>query len=315
MHKKICLTSQASVGCTFVDWSIHFLSRQTNFYHADCNQWIELVSNPIDHETAHIHKKNHPIGLAGTSQTLDKFDQQDSGVFTVYPQQLKFELAANQINVSIDSGPDTAKKIIRHIEQDYIDLINMCAQRNTKIVYIDSSPEIVLYHTCERKRTTSKNQTIETNIWKLRESQALFKRLLLRDHFHIDFSLPHLWLDSRSLWTLGEETMHKILDYLELPMIPERLVDWLPIYKKWQHTQFKHLNFCYILPHIIDSIVNGWDYKFDNLTFEQEVVIQHCLLYQHNLNLKSDQLIKFPENAKDLHSLLKRNTHNLMPFY
>ena len=48
---------------------------------------------------------------------------------------------------------------------------------------------------------------------------------------------------------------------------------------------------------VFDAIVHNWYYEIDNLTFEQEVIIQHCLIYQHGLNLKTRQLEKFPSNT------------------
>ena len=60
----------------------------------------------------------------------------------------------------------------------------------------------------------------------------------------------------------------------------------------------------------MDAIVNNWHYEID-LTFEQEVIVQHCLIYQHGLNLKTWQLEQFPRNTRDLHRLLEPNTHTV----
>jgi hypothetical protein len=73
------------------------------------------------------------------------------------------------------------------------------------------------------------------------------------------------------------------------------------------------LEFCYNYKHIVDSVVNNWYYQID-LTFEQEVVIQHCLIYQHNLNLKTWELTKFPSNTQDLHKLLEPNIHPITQY-
>ena len=342
-HTKICVTSQQSVGCTFIDWSIHFLSGQTQFFSASSDQWIELTSNPLAQNNAHNHKKNHPAGYTETNKVLDQFDQQNIGVFTVYPQFLKFNQTAKKLNLTLDknnSTPDINNQILEYQQQDYADLFKMCAKRNTKIIYLDSSPEIDLYHVNFRRRgtflfdnktgyqseladefeeyffntaTTAYNNL--TDIWDLRERRALNIRPFQHSRVPLDFSLPHLWIDSRSFWTLGERYMHKILAYLNLQMDQDRLNMWLPIYAKWQHTQFNHLDFCYVLPHMIESIVNNWDYELGNLTFEQEIVIQHCLIYQHNLNLKTWKLDKFPNNAKDLHLLLETNIHPVASIY
>ena len=98
-------------------------------------------------------------------------------------------------------------------------------------------------------------------------------------------------------------------------MDPQRFNQWLPIYQQWASRQLKILDFCHEVSHIIDSIVNNWDYQLGDLSFEQEVVIQHYLIYKHNLNLKTWQLEKFPSNTKDLHKLLETNTHSVPVIY
>lgn len=362
LHTKICVTSQESVGVTFIDWSIHFLSGQTQFFNISSNRWIELVSNPFDQYNAHNHKKNHPAGYAETNETLDQFDQQNTGVFTVYPQHFRFIqivkklnliLDKNNINYDVINQNDVINQIVEYQQKDYADLFKLCAQRGTKIIYVDSSPEINLYYTNFRSpraflfdntQTDRVGVIIDnhqhgaqsdlatefeeyffkdaiaaydnlTDVWDIRERQALNVRPFHRNRTLLDFSLPHLWIDSRSFWTMGEKYMHKILAHVGLQMDPDRLHLWKPIYAKWQNAQFKYLDFCHVLPHIIDSIINGWDYKLGDLTFEQEIVIQHCLIYQHNLNLKTWQLVKFPVNAKDLHGLLEPNIHQVESIY
>ena len=57
-------------------------------------------------------------------------------------------------------------------------------------------------------------------------------------------------------------------------------------------------------------IVNGWYKELPELTFDQEVIIQHALIYKHNLNLKTWQLSKFT-NTKQLYQLLEPNIHDL----
>jgi len=82
----------------------------------------------------------------------------------------------------------------------------------------------------------------------------------------------------------------------------------------WQKKQLDLLDFCYNQPHIVDAIVNNLYYEID-LTFDQEIIIQHCLIYQHGLNLKTWQLEKFPNNTQDLHKLLEPNIHSVENIY
>ena len=100
------------------------------------------------------------------------------------------------------------------------------------------------------------------------------------------------------------------MNWVELPIDNDRYNQWVPIYEDWQQIQMNSLRFQYNYKHIVDCVVNNWSYNID-LTFDQEVVIQHLLIYQHNLNLKTWQLKKFPGNTKDLHLLLEPNIHPL----
>jgi hypothetical protein len=342
-HTKICVTSQEGIGCTFVDWSIHFLNGQTTFFNISNNQWINLTVDPLSQVNAHNHKKNHPRGCDEVNKMIDCFDQHETGVFTFYPRLITLNQSAKKLNLPFDKNtqnPENLKEMLNHQQQDYEDIFKVCAKHDTKIIYLDSSPEIDLYHTNFRGRApflfndTNGDQadianefeeyffgdTVDsykklTNIWDLRERRALNARPFQRTRAQPDFGLPHLWIDSRSFWTLGEQYMQKILAYANLKIDNSRLNKWRSIYANWQNMQFKHLDFCHILPHTIDSIINNWDYEFGNLTFEQEIVIQHCLIYQHNLNLKTWKLDKFPTNAKDLHVLLEPNIHQVDTIY
>ena len=71
MSNKFCLFSNDSVGCTFIDWSIYWLSGQVDFYCRD--HWIQLVKNPLTQNNAHKHLKNHPSGFAETLEYIDNF--------------------------------------------------------------------------------------------------------------------------------------------------------------------------------------------------------------------------------------------------
>jgi hypothetical protein len=336
MHKKICLTSNRSVGCTFVDWSIHFLSGQTKFYQAEDDRWLDLTTNPLGKENAHNHLKNHPKGYDSTLQVFEKFNKQSTGIFSVYPGSLTVKHAYKKLNLEFDQEKINEANDYSH--QDFAKIFDLCHEYNTKIIYIHSDSEIDLYHLETRHTTTeffSKpgvgpvadvadefeglffDNAIEgfkesTHIWDVKERKALnFNIPNFKSTYptYPTIELEHFWVDSRTVWTLGEETMRKILDYVELKLDNDRLTAWLPIYNKWQTIQFKHLNFCYVFPHIIESIINNWYYELDNLSLIQEIAIQSYLIRKHNLNLKTWQLSKFPSNTKDLHALLEPNIH------
>ena len=350
MNNIICITSPKSVGGTFVDWSINFLSGQQQVYQVAKQQYLPVVDNPLLTEVhsvtnAHKHPKNHTFGYQETADTIEHLKKQPPGVYTIYPCPLRPKQAGILSGVEWTSEQITSallKDLYRYQMQDYTRLFELCDQPQIKLIYIFSSPEINLYHVEPRTlarlvRSDTAADSLETlkdefdeiffkesqqkwvalnNIWDLREKQALNLRPFeIAPDPEIDFNRPHLWIDSRMLWISGQAVMEKIMNYVGLSIVSNRLSSWLPIYYEWQKIHTRRLEFCYTVQHIVDAIVNNWDYELNDLSFEQEVVIQHCLIYQKGLNLKTWQLTKFPKNTKDLHKLLEPNIHPISLTY
>jgi hypothetical protein len=337
-----CITSQGSIGCTFLDWSIHFLSGQKQFYRCNVGQWELLSNDPVQSVNAHGHPKNHPGGPKNIQRDIQQLlAQPKDKLYSLYPTAPRGITIANQLNIPIESvgQTDNYQQIRDRLAKDFNEIFEICQRENIKIIYVSADPYAALYflnirffdagffHNAPLESTAdAKNQILETffkdsiktwqsqglnNIWDERERQALDLRPLLIDQPEPKgLQYPHLWINSMEVWNSGESAVLKMLQYLDLKVDQVRLEAWRPIYTKWQAIQQQNLNFCYQYQHIVDSIVNNWYYEID-LTFDQEVVVQHCLIYQHNLNLKTWQLIKFPNNTQDLHKLLEPNIHKL----
>jgi hypothetical protein len=345
MNQKICVTSWRSMGCTFIDWSIHFLSGQTRYYNASANGFIELSQNPINNINSHGHNKNHPLGYVETKKCLEIFDNlTDQAICSMYAAWLPLDSGANILNVGIEQlhDPNVMTQVQQTIANDYNKIFELCYKTNTKIIYVAQDDRMHLYHQSIRshsrfmtrpgqpnslKELTDEMQQVFfqnslsrwqdlnlTNVWDIRERMALDSRPFAAHKSDTKITYPHHWVSCLSLWTRTEESIANILKYLDLEIDAKRLEQWLPICKQWQKMQTDILEFCYNQPHIIDAIVNNLDFSID-LTFDQEVIIQHCLIYQHGLNLKTWQLKKFPSNTQELHKLLEPNIHPVPVIY
>ena len=339
-----CITSRRGVGCTFFDWTIHFLSGQKHFYQADQKQCIPLCQDPVLDINAHGHLKNCVNGSANAAKMIDNFlCLEPNQLYSLYQTPLIVLDAAKDLDIPMDSiaQEDNYKKIVQRRDQEYDNIFEICYQKSVPLIYIANDPRMQLYYLTVRsldldfllvRSSSSKevrerfqqtffsdsintwNQLELTNIWDQRECFALNTRPFLPQHCDTSAMVyPHLWINCQDLWTRGEEAAVKMLKYLQMNLDQERLVQWRPIYTKWQQKQLALLEFCYNYKHIVDSVVNNWYYQID-LTFEQEVVIQHCLIYQHNLNLKTWELTKFPSNTQDLHKLLEPNIHPITQY-
>lgn len=340
-----CISSPRSVGCTFFDWSIHFLSGQEKFYRIKDGEWIPLAMDPLQENNAHGHLKNHPNGFLNVQKYIDHvLAQSQDYLYSMYPTPSLVFNAANDLGIPVDQigSLHNQSTINQHKENEFNQIFELCHQHNVKFIYVGDHPSVQLYYLTNRsnlpKITTGQlaataeeikqehqqvffnnsintwNQQMLVDIWDQRERQALDTRPF---HYSVGkfngMTAPHLWLNCQELWHNGEQAASKMLQYLELELVPSRLTAWQPIYAKWQKKQLQLLEFNFNCQHIVDSIVNNWYYEID-LTFDQEVVIQHCLIYQHNLNLKTWQLTKFPNNTQDLHKLLEPNTHSSTPY-
>lgn len=60
MSQKIFATSSfSSLGCTFLDWTLHYLSGKTEYYNVELDRNVELVDNPLKLFDQTNNKKMH----------------------------------------------------------------------------------------------------------------------------------------------------------------------------------------------------------------------------------------------------------------
>jgi hypothetical protein len=97
------------------------------------------------------------------------------------------------------------------------------------------------------------------------------------------------------------------MSYLGKSIDDARWNHWVTVYTKWRNVHLDVLRFGWNLSHVVEAIVNGYDYDLTplNLDIIRESIIQGHLIKYHGLNLKTWNLDKFPFNTKDLHDLLE----------
>lgn len=346
MKKIVCSISTLSVGCTFVDWSIYYLAGKDQYYSFAQQTWIPLVSNPLTDCNAHGHDRNHPSGLENTIATMQQATQMpDNGLYSMYPCTAESDHVRTKLKINLEQIDE--KKFMQ-IEQDWLanefaKIFDCCVNNNAKVIFIhdtqsinwfqhfvyqrikyktnlDEQAEIAYRKQSFHKKSINqwKNLGLE-NIWDVRERQALDTRFLYTPTNKIadrcDFSKPHFRASVCDLWHRGIRLFHQIMMYLDIPIDQDRLAQWIPIYHEWAQKPLALMQFGDGFDDTIQCIVNGWYKELPDLTFDQEVIIQHALIYKHNLNLKTWKLEKFPRNTLDLHRLLEPNIHTLVHTY
>jgi len=338
--KIYCVTSMFDIGCTFLDWSILYLSGQNYYYHVNQRCKLQLPDNPLTAVNAHEYQKNHPHNVDVVAKAINELLKQDScSITSLYPGPPRLYDICNQLNVKADDASSDSKllkKILDLQYQGYQETIDLFFDQNLPVIYVALDPACVMFLITPRgqDRFAWKNQKLTNpselqyesyelffghpdssahNIWDQREIIALNIRPFDLSHTNNvnGFKNKHMWIDSRSLWTSGQKLLPQVLDYLELSLDRNRFEQWKLVYAQWQENLNDNLIFMESLDHIVNAIVNNWYYQLPDLSLYQEAVIQHCLIYQHNLNIKNWQLSKFPNNTQQLHKLLEPNIHPL----
>jgi|LakMenE01Jun11ns_1017448.scaffolds.fasta_scaffold9766248_1 hypothetical protein len=329
----VCVTSARSSGCTFLEWSLHWLSGQDQYYLVDGDKLEPLITNPIavggdNKVTAHQHTKNHPRGLIQTQKTITALQSQPSnGLYSFYPIANETDYWCLQLRLDASNlRSDHWQSIFHAQQQELISIGNLCYQHNIKTVYLTESPETIPYYIATRHVPPWTNSISEIEyvklltgitqdlpVWDLRERLALSLRPIAESPFcdYINPHQAHFRISNQSLWYDGIYTVPKILDWLNLNLVDSRFAQWQEIYHHWQQSQLDYARMTWQLPAIVDAIVHNHYYLIPPMTLVYEAAVQHCLIYQHGLNLKTWNLQQFPSNTQDLHKLLEPNFHNI----
>lgn len=157
--------------------------------------------------------------------------------------------------------------------------------------------------------------SFDHDVWDQREKIALYihhyKQLPVDLSKFIDLQRPHLLYNTDDLWNGFDIIIDEIFEFLGIELLESRRDTWLGYYHKWRpvHKQYlsRHLD------QIVDAIVNNkyMSLKRFKVTLLEEALILNRLIVEHNLNLKSWELSKFPDNTQDLYKLLEPSQHKI----
>jgi len=317
----IVIVTDPQKGGTFLSWTLHFLAGHTQYFHAKTNNFVQLPKNPNDKNNAHKFKPNQPNSYTECISYYDKLMTCNSVDFhSIYFHTFgsdradtkktitdMFRLADKKITLTNQS-----KNLL--YEKSFYGRSLTPSLKNPNVLHSDNQKqfdEFIEYYFKDSLEQWKKLGL--TKIWDQREFLALNYRhdaesiMLLAD-----FSVDHFDVDCLEWFNTGELLIPDLFDYLEIKIDHTRFAQWQKIYQQWRKNHYQRLNFLWSFDKIINYIINGkyLDLKRFNLDIYQEAIIQHELIYKHNLNLKTFQLEKFT-NTAHLHTLLEPNIHNL----
>jgi len=151
MNNIVCITTAVSVGATFVDWSVHFLSGKRKFYSVKNSAWLDLSNNPVQEINAHGHKKNHPGGHDSTWQYVEQLAAQSkTDLLSLYATCLPAWMAAEAQSISSPLDTKKHQQIVAYQKHDLEKLINSLMNAGIKVIYISLNKENILYQCVSR---------------------------------------------------------------------------------------------------------------------------------------------------------------------
>ncbi len=339
MTQMYAVTSTRSVGATFLDWSIHWLTGADQFYNIE-RGWIKLSDSPLRANiNSHGHQKNHPCGVDQCNEAVSLLKKVNRLV-SLFPVYLHTEYVLSDLKIDKKDYASNKHLVEDAQKKDYSTIWNLLQEQKIPIVYLNFSDP--LYLSVPRNLEVGMVDVAKSYNAKLDWFSEFFSiffnntissltpseyreiiALNIRPFDHceldqlVDFSKPHLYINAEHLMYDGLACVTKCIKFIGLTVDHSRINHWIKEYNKWQQIQLKILKFSWDFDHICDSIVNNYyhDLKEYELDIVQEATILHVLLYKHNLNIKAYGLDIFPNNTQDLYNLLEPNFHELGNVY
>ena len=209
MKKIVCSISTLSIGCTFVDWSIHFLAGKKQYYSFAQQKWMPLVSNPLTDCNAHGHDRNHPGGIENVTAMLQQAkNMPDDGLYSMYPCSSESNYVREKLKLDLEkiNEKEFWQKELDWYADEYSKIFDCCINNTAKVIFIHDNESINWYKffghlrvkhnvpehdlaEIEYKRQHFQKNSIDQwknlkleNIWDNRERQALDLRLFEIKH-------------------------------------------------------------------------------------------------------------------------------------
>jgi hypothetical protein len=330
MTKEIVhLTSRYSTGCTFLDWSIHWLSGKTDVWTPNSNRPVPIIDNPIKNKIAHGHPKIHPHGLDNIKMVMGKINRVAyDDLISIYwvgnrtghtetdITKFEYQVKKQAISANVECWAWLCEQGYKGIFMDFVGpkmyLDQLRTTQNPFGVFLENEIDAI-----RQWLELFKDNLDLTHTWDVREQYAL----ILRPYETWEFSLPidrsydHYYFNNIDWWYHGQDHIKKIFDFLGKSIDLSRWNHWVTVYEEWAVIQRKIVDFANNVDNIVTDIVSGKDREIEKLSFRQEAIIQHLLIYKHGLNFRTWNLETLPTNTKDIHNLLEPNIHSAENIY
>jgi hypothetical protein len=333
----ILILTDPGVGGTFLTWSLHYLAGHKKYFYSKTNSWIDVPEDPTTDINAHAFHANHPAKIDQVPNMLTTLkNMQTSDFHTMYFHNLHEDVRSSDSRINPVSSHQLTAELISAVSTEFKKIIVLSGghplyQCSTRFRVLTAkwsdydkrnlSNEEQLLDYIEHFFTDSYKLWQEQNlnhVWDQREFLALNMRpfAVKKISSNIDLTIPHYNFNTVELYTMFDQTVDQLFDFLEISIDNTKKSHWMTVYNRWKKIHSNRLTFAMYFDTIVDYIINGnsMDLVRFDLDLMQEAAIQHYLIYKHNLNLKTWELEKFT-NTKQLHNLLEPSTHTVENTY
>ncbi len=309
----VVFTAGDEIGCTFLNWSFHWLSGDNYSWGHKVKSWVKLPENPLTEHNAHLFQKNYCESLNEWREAINEFLSFDInkkdfvffgggwGGYHVSKVNFVLEKKIKVIFLGCDHSRykilERTKDSVNHpIDKRYKKLIENIKKRYStvpKLSFLISTPS----KTRDFLSLSMKYLVVPSEL-----------QMVEKENFNSDKNF--FFVNLRDLLIDGENCLKKMFKFLDREIDQKRLSQWLPVHDQWKKMLLPSLEFYDDLPVILSSIVNGVSFSLKKYKLDifAEAIIQHELMKQYHDRLLVSQMDRFPDNTKNLTSYLKRNT-------
>jgi hypothetical protein len=314
-------TSNGSYGVTFLEWSVHYLSGKNIYYNIEDKQNYVLTHSPLQGNTAHNHKKNHPrLGL-DCENTLNELEKS----------------RLNNQNTDISAYLFVSPEIFLSERIKVFQILkNYCSNNGKKLIFLNETTSIPLAHELKphpnqppktqleryinHEKYFDKQFTMFPNfkncktIPEIREILSYRILKIVNDQKNMSKELNEIFhsskliknISNKDLYLNGLDVLVDTLNFLKMTLDSNRINQWTTIYKTWSSQFRSKIIFYDKISEIAECVVENKFHSLENyeLNINDEAFLMNYLMIHYKKKLKLKNLEEFPKNTLELHQYL-----------
>ena len=319
----VSIINDQGIGGIFLDWSLHYLAGHKNYYSLKFNKVLPVPDNVFESDgfTPPTIFPKELFDLCYTN--IKNIRIENFNTLAIGPLRSTPYTDSNTKESFAFLQNNSEKTVVLYVAENYH---RLCLAYEHKTLggkfnsldilnkdYKDQWDDYIDTFFLTAKNIWGKENLVD--VWDRREFLALTLRPYLADDSvldNIELDKTHYGLEVFELFNNFDKTVKDLFKFLDIKIDQSRWEDWLKVYAQLQNRVYDRVLFAEYFECIIESIINNYylDLTRFKLDIIREAVIQHELLYKHGLTIKGWGLEKFPNNTRDLHKLLEKNTYH-----